>query len=43
MDEEGHALEPVEEGEDEDIDIPLRNFMEKKKQQESQEEMIIHE
>ena len=25
-----HALEPVEEGDDEDIDIPLRNFMKKK-------------
>ena len=25
-----HALEPVEEGDDKDIDIPLRNFMEKK-------------
>ena len=24
-----HALEPVEEGDDEDIDIALRNFMEK--------------
>ena len=24
------ALEPVEEGDDEDIDIPLRNFMKKK-------------
>ena len=25
-----HVLEPVEEGDDKDIDIPLRNFMEKK-------------
>ena len=25
-----HVLEPVEEGDDEDIDIPLRNFMKKK-------------
>ena len=25
-----HALELVEEGDDEDIDIPLRNFMKKK-------------
>ena len=25
-----HALEPVEEGDDKDIDIPLRNFMKRK-------------
>ena len=25
-----YVLEPVEEGDDEDIDIPLRNFMKKK-------------
>ena len=25
-----HVLEPVEEGDDEDIDIPRRNFMKKK-------------
>ena len=25
-----HALEPVEEGDDEDIDIPLINFMKKR-------------
>ena len=33
-------LEPVEEGDEEGIDIPLRNFM-KKKQQETQKEIIV--
>ena len=38
-----HVLELVEEEDGEDIDIPLRNFMEKRNGKKVKKEKIIHE